>query len=53
AGSVYYWAGQLVSPRHGPLASFQGIHSVKFSWLFIIDNWQIYSINSRITTTAF
>ncbi|CAF3592562.1 unnamed protein product [Adineta steineri] len=22
AGSVYYWAGQLVSPRHGPLASF-------------------------------
>ncbi|CAF3880001.1 unnamed protein product [Adineta steineri] len=35
------------------LASFQGILSVKISWLFIIDNWQIYSINPRITTTAF
>ncbi|CAF1497095.1 unnamed protein product [Adineta ricciae] len=34
-------------------APFQGVHSVELNWLFVIDDWQIYSVNPNRTMGQF
>lgn len=28
-------------------APFNGVHRIELDWLFVIDNWQIYSVNKN------
>ncbi|UJR11363.1 hypothetical protein I4U23_015544 [Adineta vaga] len=39
--------------KHQLLAPFDGVNGVELNWLFIIDNWQIHSLNPNATNGLF
>ena len=33
--------------RQKLIAPFDGVHGIELDWLFVIDNWQIHSVNKN------
>lgn len=50
-------AGVKVTRMNGQkqklMAPFNGVHSVEVDWLFVVDDWQIHSMNPRAMTRRF